>query len=271
MERSTQSGHCATRRPRRTVDGYRFRWEFGDATRGSSLEGGRGVTAGRSAGVLLVCTLLLAACSSGENAAPSTTTTDTATTEPAAHSTTPSPVSSTSTSTVAPTTTSTDVPTTSTVPPTTVDPAVEVSSAASAAVDKAIADFTACLNALPNCDIATLAASRANPLLAVNAGRVSQWNLAGYVVADRDQFRYVIESVDVADDFMTATVTICYADGSKLVDPGAGPGGADLVIDGTFSSGREAWDMRLDPDGVWRAYDAPLVGGPEATDVCPAA
>jgi hypothetical protein len=100
---------------------------------------------------------------------------------------------------------------------------------------------------------------------------VSQWNLAGYVVADRDQFRYVIESVDVADDFMTATVTICYADGSKLVDPGAGPGGADLVIDGTFSSGREAWDMRLDPDGVWRAYDAPLVGAAEATDVCPAA
>ena len=67
-----------------------------------------------------------------------------------------------------------------------------------------------------------------------------------------------------------ATVTVCFADGSKLVDPGAAPHGTDLIIDGTFVSGREAWDMRLGDDGIWRAHDAPLIGTTEATDVCPA-
>ena len=116
-----------------------------------------------------------------------------------------------------------------------------------------------------------LAASRADPMLAVNSGRITEWNAAGYTVIDRDQFRYVIESVELADDLRRATVTVCFADGSKLVDPGAGPDGADLIVDGTFMSGREAWDVRLDDDGVWRAHDAPLVGTAEATDVCPAA
>ena len=43
-----------------------------------------------------------------------------------------------------------------------------------------------------------------------------------------------------------------------------------MIIDGAFASGREAWDMRLDDDGIWRAYDAPLIGETEDTDVCPA-
>jgi len=104
----------------------------------------------------------------------------------------------------------------------------------------------------------------------VNTARITEWNQAGYAVIDRDQFRYVIESVDVAEDLRQATVTVCFADGSKLVDPGAGPGGSDVIIDGAFTSGREAWDVRLNDDGVWRAYDAPLIGTTEATDVCPA-
>ena len=108
---------------------------------------------------------------------------------------------------------------------------------------------------MPNCDPATLEATRADPLLAVNVSRVIEWNGKGYTVIDLRQ----------------ATVTVCFADGSKLIDPGAGPDGADLIIDDAFVSGREAWDMRLGDDGIWRAQDAPLIGATEVTDVCPAA
>jgi hypothetical protein len=140
-----------------------------------------------------------------------------------------------------------------------------------AAVDKAIADFTRCLLALPACDPAMLAATRSGAMLAVNTERIGEWNTAGYAVIDRDQFRYAIESIDLADDLRSATVTVCFADGSKLVDPGAGPDGADVIIDGTFTSGREAWDVRLDQDGVWRTYDTSVAGALENTDVCAAA
>jgi hypothetical protein len=153
-------------------------------------------------------------------------------------------------------------------PPTTeAEAAVEVD--VRSATVAAIEDFSACLVAMPNCDTSTLASTRADPLLTVNTTRVAEWNAAGYTVVDRDQFRYVIESVVIADSFDQATVTVCFADGSKLVEPGAGPGGIDVIIDGAFASGREAWDMRLDDDGIWRAYDAPLIGEAEDTDVCP--
>jgi hypothetical protein len=140
-----------------------------------------------------------------------------------------------------------------------------VRSATVAAID----DFSACLVAMPNCDTSTLASTRADPLLTVNTNRVAEWNAAGYTVVDRDEFRYVIESIVIAESLDQATVTVCFADGSKLVEPGVGPGGIDVIIDGAFASGREAWDMRLDDDGIWRAYDAPLIGETEDTDVCP--
>lgn len=123
---------------------------------------------------------------------------------------------------------------------------------------------------MPRCDPSTLEATRENPLLAVNVSRVTEWNGEGYTVIDRDQFRHVIEGVELSADLRQATVTVCFVDGSKLVDPGAAPDGTDLIIDGTFVSGREAWDMRLGDDGTWRAHDAPLIGTTEATDVCPA-
>jgi hypothetical protein len=153
---------------------------------------------------------------------------------------------------------------------TTVDPRAEVEAEVRAATIRALDDFSACLVAMPNCDTATLAETRADPLLTVNVDRVAEWNAAGYTVIDRDQFRYVIEGVDLAASLDQATVTVCFADGSKLVEPGVGPGGTDVIIDGEFVSGREAWDMRLDDDGVWRAYGAPVVGETEATDGCPA-
>ena len=138
-------------------------------------------------------------------------------------------------------------------------------------MDSAIGAFRACLALLPACDPATLAATRAGTLLDQNTARIKEWDDAGYALRQADQFRYVIEKVELAADLKQATVTVCSADGSQLVKPGAGPGGADVIVDGGFSSGREAWDVRLDPDGQWRPYAAPAVGPTESTDICPAA
>ena len=93
---------------------------------------------------------------------------------------------------------------------------------------------------------------------------------AGYTVRNRDQFRFVIEKVSVSPSGVQAAVLVCIADGSDLVKPGAGPGGADVIVDDAYTSGRASWDVRLDTDGVWRAYDAPAVGTTESSDVCPA-
>jgi hypothetical protein len=123
---------------------------------------------------------------------------------------------------------------------------------------------------MPTCDPSTLAVARAGDLLAQNIARVDEWNAAGYTVRDRDRFRFVIEKVALQPDLTRATATVCIADGSRLLKPSAGPGGADVIIDDTFGSGREAWDMRRDPDGKWRAYAAPAVGSTETSDLCPA-
>jgi hypothetical protein len=150
------------------------------------------------------------------------------------------------------------------------DATAKAQSDARAAIDLAQQTFSACLVAMPTCDPSTLAVARAGDLLARNVSRINEWNSAGYTVRDRDKFRYVIESVTVQPDFQHATAQLCYADGSRLVKPGAGPGGADVIIDDTFGSGRESWEVRLDPDGRWRAYDAPALGPHESSDVCPA-
>lgn len=248
-----------------TVHGDRSAlWGWVHATRSSPVEGRRGLASGRKVGALAACMLLIAACSSGGGADETIVPSSTTTTEPIVRTTDLTAESSAATTT-------TGAATTTPVSPTTFDPVVEVTATVRAAVDEAISDFSGCLLALPNCDVSLLAATRADPMLATNASRITEWNAAGFAVIDRDQFRYVVESVELADDMRQATVTVCVADGSKLVDPGAGPGGADLIIDDTYASGREAWDMRLDDDGVWRAHDAPGVGPTEATDVCPAA
>ena len=131
--------------------------------------------------------------------------------------------------------------------------------------------FSACLVAMPNCDPTTLSVARAGDLLQGNVDRVNQWNAQGYTVRDRDQFRYVVESVALGADGTTASAVVCIADGSKLVLPGAGPAGADVIVDDTYSSGLSTWEMRLDSDGVWRAYAAPASGPTETSDVCPEA
>jgi hypothetical protein len=213
------------------------------------------------AGIALATSLALPlACSSGSPNVPITTTSTIVVTT-SRTSTAPSITitTSTATTTTAPTTT------------TTVDRASKAEADVRASVKAATEAFGACLLALPKCDVASLAQTRRGRLLELNSARLSQWNQEGYAVREREKFRYVIESVTVDPDGKRATANVCVADGSKLVKPGAAPDGSDIVVDGAYTSGREAWDVRLDDDGVWRPYDAPAVGPVEAKDVCPAA
>ena len=149
-------------------------------------------------------------------------------------------------------------------------PASAAEASVRALINAAADDFSTCLVAMPQCDAASLAATRGGPLLERNKARIQEWNAAGYTVRNRERFRFVIESVTVNGTASSASAVVCIADGSRLVMPGAGPGGADVVIDETYGSGRETWDIRLDADGRWRVYDAPASGPTESRDACPA-
>lgn len=141
-----------------------------------------------------------------------------------------------------------------------------------AAVAASYEAFSGCLLALPNCDPASLSSTRAGTLLDQNTRRIAEWNSAGYAVRDRQLFRFVIEKVEFTDpaSLTQATVIACIADGSRLVRPGVGPGGVDVIVDGAYTSARDQIDLRRDPDGRWRAYAGVAIGSAEARDVCPA-
>ncbi len=222
----------------------------------------------RSVGVVAVCVTALcslAACSGGGSAATTDPRTVTTTSSPEPSSTVSTSTSPTSTAaTVATSPTSTQAPTT------TIDPRAKAESDVRAAIDASVAAFSDCLLKMPNCDVATLEATRRGDMLRINTERVAQWNAARYAVRDRDTFRYVVEQVELNADLTRATVLVCIADGTKLVQPGAGPGGADVIVDDSYVSGRESWDVRLDADGIWRPYAAPASGPTESRDVCPA-
>jgi hypothetical protein len=250
----------------------------------SKFVGGRAADLSARAVVAVLAVALAAGCSSDDDAADSTAATTSFVTA-APSSTAPTiqvttvPSTATPTTLTATPTTLTATPTTLTIsaPPPTPAPTTSVNtsgpvgpeSEVRAAIAAATEAFSACLLALPACDPATLEATRSGAILAVNQQNIEDWNAAGYAVRDRDQFRYVIESVEVDASGTSATAVVCIADGSKLVMPGAGPGGADVIVDGTYVSGRESWEMQLEADGVWRVHDAPALGPTESSDVCP--
>jgi hypothetical protein len=205
--------------------------------------------------------LLLAGCSSSDESAVESV--GVTASVPATTSAPPSTAVSTST-------TSTPASTTTVTPTTTVDPAVITEGAVREAVALAQSTFSDCLIALPACDPLTLAAARAGALLDRNVTLINEWNSSGYAVRDRDKFRYIVESVSLGADGVTATATVCIADATRLVIPNAAPDGGDVIVDDEYTSGRSAWDMRLDPDGVWRVHDTTPIGAAASEDLCPA-
>jgi hypothetical protein len=217
----------------------------------------------RGAVAVLSLILVAAACDSGDDedaattsAAVATTATDLSTTAPPETTTEPTSVATSSSSA-------------STSTSTTLDPAAQAEADIRAAIALAQDTFSACLVAMPSCDPSTLAVARGGDLLERNVSRINEWNAAGYTVRNRNEFRYVIEDVTLAPSGTRATALVCIADGSDLVQPGAGPGGADVIIDDSYTSGRESWDVRLNSGGRWRVYDGTAVGPTESRDACP--
>ena len=208
--------------------------------------------------LLVLSASMIAACSGDDEASPTTIEPSVETTIPA--STTTAPQAAT-TSMAATTTTEAKAPATTEVA---LDPEIAVR----AAVDLAQETFSACLVAMPACDPATLGVARAGDLVTRNAARIEEWNALGYTVRDRESFRYVIEAVELDSAGTAATVTVCIADGSRLVQPNAAPDGSDVIVDDEFVSGRSTWDVRLDVDGVWRAFDTAPLGETSSEDVC---
>lgn len=184
--------------------------------------------------------------------------------KPDAPTVSPAAATASTTSTTSVRTTSSAASTTTSIAPPSPEQAIR------AAVALAEETFSSCLVAMPNCDPQTLAVARGGPLLERNVARIREWNADGQTVRNRDKFRYVVEAVTIAPDGRQAAVIVCIADGSVRLKPGVGPGGADVVVDDAFVSGRSSWDMRLDPDGVWRAHDGSAFGPTESRDVCPA-
>ncbi len=150
------------------------------------------------------------------------------------------------------------------------DPKAETEVAVRKAIDLAMDSFSDCLVAMPACDPGSLAVARAGDLLARNQARITEWNGKGYTVRKRENFRYVVESVTLADSLTEATARVCFADGSALIRPNAAPDGSDVIVDDEFVSGREDWHIVLGADGVWRVDAAPAFGSPQASDACAA-
>ena len=193
----------------------------------------------------------------------------------------PSTIASASTSTALATTSTvvaatapvvTTVPVTTTVAATTTSsaPATSTDQAVRNAIDKARADGDACMRALPKCDVATLAASRGGVSLESLTKVITQYNAEGQVSRNRERNHYKIESVTIQGS-ARASAVVCNTDGSERVLPGAGPNGVDIIVNDSFVSRRDTYEMQLDADGVWRLYGGSIIGDPSGVDLCPVA
>jgi hypothetical protein len=61
---------------------------------------------------------------------------------------------------------------------------------------------------------------------------------------------------------------VCEVDTGVMVEPGAGPGGADVIIDDAVVTDVFDEYVRLDSDGVWRVFRAELVTRIEGDGGC---
>ena len=218
--------------------------------------------------VVALSVAVLASCTSTK-AGPTFDTRPPSTVAAATSSTVPVTTTKVAAPTAVPVTTA-PAATTTVAAATTVAPAAATEQAVRNAIDKARADGDACMRALPRCDISTLAASRGGVSLESLTKVLTQYNAEGQVSRNRERNHYKIESVTIqgAD---RASAVVCNTDGSERVLPGAGPNGVDIIVNDSFLSRRDTYEMQLDADGVWRLYGGSIIGNPSGVDLCPVA
>ena len=110
----------------------------------------------------------------------------------------------------------------------------------------------ACTLDARNCDRATLAnymagTALSNSLKATDALLAKGWR--GRTGPGGIDDRYRIESVTITRD--NAIVQYCQYDEGVLYDPGAGPGGSDVIINDAVAS-RRSRAVFTRPDGIWK-------------------
>jgi hypothetical protein len=195
----------------------------------------------RGAAVLVAAVLVVAGCSDDAESAPATTAAVTTTTTAA-----PPPTSSTTTTTAAP-----PVETTAS----TIDPRVQADADVRALIQRDFEILTTCRAAMPNCDTSTFAETRIGIALDALVQRFAERNADGQATRGLDRVVRTIERVELSDDIASAVVVICTDDGAVRYRPGAGPGGADVIVDDGFSSRRDGTLVQRTADGAWRIVD----------------
>ena len=200
---------------------------------------------------VVLCALGASACGGSHRSAPAVTSAQvvivTSTASSSAAPTTPLAATTTSPS-PAPTTSTTAAPTTTT----TIRAATRDELAVRAAWKGWLAASEACDVDPKGCDRAGLAnymagSSLTNKLLATDTLISKGWGVREGPGGIDD--RYKIESVTSTEG--QAIVQYCQFDEGVTVDPGAGPGGADVIINDTVAS-RRIRTVFTRPDGVWK-------------------
>ena len=214
----------------------------------------------RRAGVLLAVALVTAGC---KGKSPTTSLT-------APPTITPSPVPVTAPAST-PTTLTTAAPTTTT----TVDSLQTAEAEVRAAVDALETAILDCARTIPRCDVTAFDTLIHGPALVPYKQRWADINNNGWAGRHLERQRFVIVKVEFPEPTAVlidrAIASVCFADGSVTVKPGAAPDGSDVIIDEAFSTKQDMDEYRRGDDGRWRAYDflkeIETLGG----DTCPPA
>ena len=240
----------------------------------------RGVKARLTFG-LLVVVIGLSACDSGSSSStsstrvttivpaisvPTTTTRSSTTAAPATSSVATSAVSTTNPTTSAPATTST-------VDPTEATKAAVVAAVAQSRLDYQYAIFN--YDAPDALDVLGRSWSQDSPAWNLSVGNMSTLRSNGWLarpqpgVPDSSTAEGDVQLLDEPPD-SKALVTVCTIDSGLVYKPGAGPDGADVVINDAVTASRELVTMVL-RDGSWKAESGKSLGTWKGETSCPAA
>jgi hypothetical protein len=177
-------------------------------------------------------------------------------------------VQDTPTTIARPTTMSATPPTTTTLPPTTMPaPTTTVEDVKA----KVIADFNStvrayetCLSEPSDCDVSTIASPGSQ-----SEANLTSWfsSLASGGVRGRPNPHIdsrVVESVEIASDGHTASLTSCMVDGAILYRPSAA---GDAVVDDRVISTRTIWSMTL-IGSTWKRSSAKVLIEKPGSELC---
>lgn len=85
---------------------------------------------------------------------------------------------------------------------------------------------------------------------------------------DADHLHFEVESVQLLTLVEEAQVISCIIDGRRVVDPGGGENGEDLLIDGDIVSGTTHNILTRGADGAWRLSEGSRLVMGDGPDGC---